>query len=315
VVSNNSSAGSPAHSSLKAYFFLSFTAICFGANTTLAKLAVGQVSPMMVVTLRWLLVVVLLLVFNRKNLVRDWPVLKPRLGFLFSLGALGFAAFNALFYVAAYDTTAINMGIISGMLPVFILVGALVMYGTPVRKLQWLGVVITLSGVAVVASAGDFSRLLELRLNRGDIFVMLASLLYAGYTIALQKRPVCSVFSLFTVLGVSALLVSLPMVAVEVWIGEFQAPTDYGWVVIILVALFPSLLAQTAFMRGVEIIGPGRAGIFINLAPVIGTIFAVLYLGEQFHAYHGAALVLVLGGIWLAERGSKIGAGANVVET
>jgi drug/metabolite transporter (DMT)-like permease len=309
VVSNDSSPRSPAHTSLKAYLFLSFTAICFGANTTLAKLAVGEVSPMMVVTLRWLLVVVLLLVFNWKNLRRDWPVLKPRLGFLFTLGALGFAAFNALFYVAAYDTTAINMGIISGMLPVFILVGALITYGTPVRKLQWIGVAITLTGVGVVASAGEFNRLLELRLNRGDIFVVIASLLYAGYTVALQKRPICSVFSLFTVLGVAAFLVSLPMLAVEVWIGEFQAPTSQGWVVIILVALFPSLLAQTAFMRGVEIIGPGRAGIFINLAPVIGTIFAVLYLGEQFHAYHGLALMLVLGGIWLAERGSKIGTG------
>ena len=283
---SDSSASSSAHSSVKAYFFLSFTAICFGANTTLAKLAVGQVSPMMVVTLRWLLVVVLLLVFNRKNLARDWPVLKPRLGFLFALGALGFAAFNGLFYVAAYDTTAINMGIISGMLPVFILVGVLIMYGTPVRKLQWIGVAITLIGVAVVASAGEFSRLLELRLNRGDIFVVLASLLYAGYTVALKKRPACSVFSLFTVMGIAALLVSLPMVAVEIWIGEFQSPTSQGWIVIILVALFPSLLAQTAFMRSVEIIGPGRAGIFINLAPVIGTIFAILYLGEQFQPYH-----------------------------
>lgn len=309
MVSNNSSPRSPMHTSLKAYLFLSFTAICFGANTTLAKLAVGEVSPMMVVTLRWLLVVVLLVVFNWKNLRRDWAVLKPRLGFLFTLGALGFAAFNALFYVAAYDTTAINMGIISGMLPVFILVGALIIYGTPVRKLQWIGVAITLTGVGVVASAGEFNRLLELRLNRGDIFVVFASLLYAGYTVALQKRPTCSVFSLFTVLGAAAFLVSLPMLAVEVWIGEFQAPTSQGWVVIILVALFPSLLAQTAFMRGVEIIGPGRAGIFINLAPVIGTIFAVLYLSEKFHAYHGLALVLVLGGIWLAERGSKTGTG------
>jgi drug/metabolite transporter (DMT)-like permease len=306
VAHNDSSPRSQSHTPLKAYLFLSFTAICFGANTTLAKLAVGEVSPMMVVALRWLLVVLLLVVFNWKNLHRDWPILKPRLFFLFTLGSLGFAAFNALFYVAAYDTTAINMGIISGMLPVFILVGVLMIYRTPVRKSQWIGVAITLIGVGVVASAGEFSRLLELRLNRGDVFVVLASLLYAGYTVALQKRPVCSVFSLFTVLGVAAFLVSLPMVAVEIWIGEFQAPTSKGWIVITLIALFPSLLAQTAFMRGVEIVGPGRAGIFINLAPVIGTIFAVLYLGEKFHSYHGIALILVLGGIWLAERGSNI---------
>ena len=111
---------------VRAYLFLSFTALCFGANTTLAKLAVGEVSPMMVVALRWLLVVGLLVAFNSRTLVRDWPSLKPHMGFLFAMGALGFAAFNGLFYVAAHHTTAINMGIISGMLPVFVLAGALI---------------------------------------------------------------------------------------------------------------------------------------------------------------------------------------------
>jgi len=124
---------------VRAYLFLSFTALCFGANTTLAKLAVGEVSPMMVVALRWLLVVGLLVAFNSRTLVRDWPSLKPHMGFLFAMGALGFAAFNGLFYVAAHHTTAINMGIISGMLPVFVLAGALIVYKTPVGKLQWVG--------------------------------------------------------------------------------------------------------------------------------------------------------------------------------
>ena len=70
-----------------------------------------------------------------------------------------------------------------------------------------------------------------------------------------------------------------------------------------LVALFPSFLAQIMFIRGVEIIGPGRAGIFINLVPVFAAVIAVAYLGEDFRVYHGLALALVLGGIWLAERG------------
>ena len=70
---------------------------------------------------------------------------------------------------------------------------------------------------------------------------------------------------------------------------------------VLYIALFPSLIAQLFFMRAVELIGPGRAGIFVNLVPVFGAILAVGILAEPFRLYHGAALLLVFGGIWLAE--------------
>ena len=295
-----------------AYLFLTLTSICFGANMTFAKLLVGEASPMVVVALRWLLVVALLGAFNTKTLVRDWPNLKPHLGFLFAMGALGFAAFNGLFYIAAHHTTAINMGIIQGMMPAFVLVGALTAYRTPARKLQWVGAGVTLAGVAVVASAGDAERLLRLRINNGDMLVVLGTMLYAGYTVGLRRRPASTALGLFTVLAAAAFLASLPMVVAEAWLGEFQAPTLRGWGVVALVALFPSFLAQIMFIRGVEIIGPGRAGIFVNLVPVFGAMIAVTYLGEDFHVYHGLALALVLGGIWLAERGVEAASGQSV---
>jgi drug/metabolite transporter (DMT)-like permease len=55
-------------------------------------------------------------------------------------------------------------------------------------------------------------------------------------------------------------------------------------------------------MRGVELIGPARAGLFVNLVPVFGSLLAVVLLGEPFAPYHALGLALVLGGIWLAER-------------
>ena len=288
----------------RAYLLLALTSVCFGANTTFAKLLVGEVSPMAVVALRWLLVVALLVAFNRKALVRDWPRLRPHLGFLFAMGAFGLATFNGLYYIAAHHTTAINMGIIQGMMPVFVLVGTLLAYHARARMLQWLGAGVTLAGVVVVASAGDAERLLRLRFNTGDMLVVLATLLYAGYTVGLRRRPASTALALFTVLAASAFLASLPMAAAEALLGEFQAPTPRGWVLVALVALFPSFLAQIMFIRGVEIIGPARAGLFVNLVPVFAAIIAVAYLGEDFHLYHGVALALVLGGIWLAERGA-----------
>jgi drug/metabolite transporter (DMT)-like permease len=191
------------------------------------------------------------------------------------------------------------------MLPVFVLLGALLAYRTPVQKLQWVGVGLSLVGVIVIASAGEVASLLHFRLNDGDLLVVVATLLYAGYTLGLRRRPESSAIGLFTVLAASAFLASWPMVAVEAWLGEFQVPTLRGWVLVGLVALFPSFLAQIMFIRGVEIIGPGRAGIFVNLMPVFAAAIAVIYLGEQFHLYHGIALALVLGGIWLAEHRSS----------
>jgi drug/metabolite transporter (DMT)-like permease len=86
-------------------------------------------------------------------------------------------------------------------------------------------------------------------------------------------------------------------------VGALQWPTAKGLAVLLYVGLFPSLLSQIFFMRGVELIGPGRAGLFVNLVPVFGAMMAVALLGEPFALYHAAGLVLVLGGIALAERG------------
>ena len=54
-------------------------------------------------------------------------------------------------------------------------------------------------------------------------------------------------------------------------------------------------------MRAVDLIGAGRAGLFINLVPVFGAGLAVLILGERFQLFHGIGLALVITGIALSE--------------
>jgi drug/metabolite transporter (DMT)-like permease len=125
---------------------------------------------------------------------------------------------------------------------------------------------------------------------------------YSGYAVFLRLRPDVSGPTLFAAFAAAALLTSLPLVAYEIAAGIVQWPTPKGWLIMAFIGLFPSFLAQLFFMRGVELIGPGRAGLFVNLVPVFGAFMAVLILGEPFHLYHAAALVLVLGGIFIAER-------------
>jgi drug/metabolite transporter (DMT)-like permease len=74
--------------------------------------------------------------------------------------------------------------------------------------------------------------------------------------------------------------------------------------------LFPSLIAQIFFIRGVQLIGPSRAGVFVNLLPIFGALLAVALLGEPFAYYHAAALCLVIAGLWMAERSARAVAAA-----
>ena len=106
----------------------------------------------------------------------------------------------------------------------------------------------------------------------------------------------------FAAVAAVAALVSLPLLAWEVWAGRFFWPTPLGWLLLLYVGLMPSFVSQIMFIRGVELIGPARASVFLNLNPVFGPALAVLLLGEPLKPYHLLALAMVLGGIWIAER-------------
>ena len=301
---NNSAVSSESSSdSRRAYLMLMVTTWCWGCNAIFGKIAVDDVSPMLLVTLRWLGVVLLLLVFARKKVIRDWPELKKHWRFLSIMGLSGFTAFNALFYLAAYSTSAINIGILQGAIPIFVIVGSFLLYRIRITAVQVLGIATTLVGVFIVATGGELLQILDLSVNRGDLLMLLACFLYAAYSIGLSRRPPVSALSLFTMLAVAALVGSLPLLVIESVYQGFQAPTTTGWLVAISVTLLPSFIAQIFFIQSVALIGPGRAGVFVNLVPVFASIMAVLFLGESFQLYHGISLVLVLGGIALSEIG------------
>jgi drug/metabolite transporter (DMT)-like permease len=265
-------------------------------------MAVGEVSPMLVVSLRWLGAVMLMTVFARNILQKEWGTLRPHLPRLLLMGTLGFTVFNALFYVAAYSTTALNLGIIQGAIPVFVLVGGYFLFGSKVSVLQVTGVVVTIIGICVVAAAGQLQRLLSLTINQGDYLMIIACFLYAGYALNLRMFSGVSPLGLFAIVAAAALVSSLPITYTEYALGNLQWPTTRGWVIVGMITLLPSFLAQICFIQGVSDIGPGRAGIFVNLVPVFASILAVTILHEPFQLFHGAALVLVVFGIWLAER-------------
>lgn len=288
-----------------AYVLLVLTMLFWAGNAIAGKLAVGHISPMLLTALRWGIAVAIMVVVALPQFRRDWPVVKRYLPLLFALGAAGFTLFNAAMYSALTFTTAINAAIEQAGMPMFIFVANFVLYRMGVSLGQIVGFTLSLIGVALTVSHGNLLRLAELDVNFGDLLMLGAVVLYAGYTVALRYKPVIHWTSLILALSIAALLTSLPFAVWEIATDRVIWPDARGWAITAYTAIFPSILSQASYIRGVELIGANRAGLFINLVPIFGTLLSIMILGESFHLYHAAALAMVLGGIWLAEHSGR----------
>lgn len=295
----------PNKSDSQAYVMMTFVTWGWGCNAIFSKVAVDQISPMMLVSLRWLIVLISLSIFSHRQIVKDWLVIRQHLFYFALMGTLGFTFFNALYYAAGHTTSAINIGIIQGAIPIFVFLGSYLFLRKGMTILQILGTSLTLIGVIVVATKGELNQLQGLDLNLGDLFMLIACFFYAIYSIGLSRRPNIAPLSLFTLFAGFAFLASLPLWMIEIQYQGLQAPTTTGWVIVALVALIPSLISQLLFIHAVGLVGPVRSGMFVNLVPIFASVMAVFYLGEHFEGFHAVSLGLVLCGIFLAEFGKE----------
>ena len=286
-------------------FLLFLATLGWGSNTIASRLAVGEVSPMLLIFFRWGIVVVILLSLYWRQMIDEWPVIRPRFKWLFIMGGCGLSLFNAFFYIAAHSTTAVNLGIIQSTMPGMILLGSFMYFGDRINRLQFSGLLLTLLGVIVIVTQGSLEKLMQLTFNHGDLLMIFACSFYAMYTVGLKSRPKISGMVMLAYFSVAAFLMTIPLMIFESLIYGTLMPGVKGFAIIFYIAIVPSFLSQIFFMRGVDLIGPGSAGLYANLVPIFSAIMAVLLLSEEFAFFHLAAMLLVFGGIGLFEYQSR----------
>lgn len=286
-------------------FLLFLATLGWGSNTIASRLAVGEVSPMLLIFFRWGFVVVILLSLYWRRMIDEWPIIRPRLKWLLIMGGCGLSLFNAFFYIAAHSTTAVNLGIIQSTMPGMILLGSFMFFGDRINGLQFSGLLLTLLGVGVIVTQGSFEQLMQLTFNHGDLLMIFACSFYAMYTVGLKSRPKISGMVMLAYFSVAAFLMTIPLMIFESFIYGTVMPGVKGFAIVFYIAIVPSFLSQIFFMRGVDLIGPGSAGLYANLVPIFSAIMAVLLLSEEFALFHLAAMLLVFGGIGLFEYQSR----------
>jgi drug/metabolite transporter (DMT)-like permease len=285
-----------------AHFSLAMASMMWAGHTIVARLSVGEVSPILMMGLRWLTCVTILWVIYHRQLRLEFSKVRARLGWVALMGGAGMAGFTAFFLLAAQYTTAVNLGITQSSIPAFVMLISLVLFGIRISRLQLAGLALSLVGVVVLVSGGQLEVLRAMQFNVGDILMLVACLCYGGYTAGLGRRIAMPAVLMLSFFAVPATLVLGVLVAVEYWQGALVLPSVKGLAYVGYSAIFPSMLAQIFFMRGVEIAGANRAGLYVNLVPVFSAFMAVLFLAETLYIYHGISLAMVLGGIYLADR-------------
>lgn len=299
----------------KAYLLLLATTLFWAGNAIAGKLAVGHISPMLLNAARWIFMLAILLLIGRQHLAQDWPAIRHHWWFLVFAGAIGFTVFSVAMYSALIYTSATNVSIEQGGMPLFVFLASFLLFGTRTRRGQVAGFALSFIGVVVTATNGEINGLLHLGVNFGDALMMIGLVTFGLYTAIMRQKLDMHWMSLMAALCIGAVISAIPFVIAEAAMGSLILPDMQGWMVILYAVVFPSLMGQAFYVAAVEMIGPNRASIFINFLPVWGALLSVAILGEAFQTHHAIALVIVIAGVLLAElSGRKAAASPRMTE-
>ena len=284
------------------YVILLLTAMLWAGNTIAGRFAAGHISPFLLTSLRWVLASMILLPFAIAVLRRDAPVIRANLPYLVVVGTLGFTLYNNMLYLALNYTTAINVAIEQASMPLIVFLANFLFLSIRTTWLQIVGFLLTLVGVVLTVTRGNPFGIADTPVNRGDLLMLAGVVAYGLYSVALARKPAIHWLSFITVLSVVATLTSLPFTIWEWQAGRLIPPDLQGWLTTLYIVIFPAIIAQVCWVRGLELIGSNRGGVFINMVPIFASGLAVLLLGEQFHLSHAAALALVVAGVWMSQK-------------
>lgn len=288
-----------------AYLLLPLAAACWAGNHIAARALAGHAPPATVSLLRWVVVLVLIGIFAWPQVRADWPKLRDSAGVMTFLALVGGVVFGTLQFVALQYTTALNMGVVGSVSPVFIVAASYLLFRDGLGPSQLLGVLISLLGVLAIVSQLDPARLASLSFNSGDIIIIVNMVFWGIYCACLRLRPPVHPMSfLFTLAGVS-IVGGVPFAVWEYWAGYRLLPDALTIGAVLYAALFTSILAYVAWNRGIDLVGAPRASAFLHTIPLFAAVLATTILGERLMLFHIVGFVLILAGVSLAARPSR----------
>ena len=282
--------------------------LMWAGNAVVGRMVNTMVPPMTLNFLRWAIAFVLLLplagqVLSPRSAM--WPNWRR-----FSLmGLFSVGLYNALQYLALHTSTPLNVTLVASSGPVWMLLVGRLFFGASIVRRQLVGAALSIAGVLVVLSRGQWELLLQVRLVAGDLYILIAAAVWAFYSWMLSesdKDPASmrSDWAAFLMAQIVFGLAWSGLLAGGEWALTDAHMQWNGTVVaaLLFVAVGPALIAYRCWGAGIGRAGPAVAAFFSNLTPLFAALLSALLLGDMPHAYHAAAFALIVAGIVLSSR-------------
>lgn len=276
------------------------TAIWSG-NFIIARGLSDSIPPVSLAFWRWVVAVIVFLPFASKSLIAERNILKDHIPYLSVTALLGITVFNTLIYFAGHTTTAINLSLISITFPVFIVILSRFVFGELITVNKTIGIVLVAAGILFLITKGRLSELLNISFAIGDLWMLLAAITFAVYSILLKRKP--AQLSVWT-LQLSTFLIGL-LFLFPLYLWEYsKAPSveinSNVIFSILYVGVFASLVAFVLWSKAIETIGPTKSGMVYYTLPLFSMILASLFLGESVTIIHFFSASLIVSGILTA---------------
>jgi drug/metabolite transporter (DMT)-like permease len=284
------------------YLLAVFATVIWAGNFIVARALNQDILPVSLAFWRWAIAVATLAPFALRSTFTDWKMVKKHLPYLTVSALLGVTVFNTLIYIAGHTTQALNMALIATSSPIFIVFMSRFFYGETISLTRAAGMMLVVSGVLMLIAGGSLERLLSISFAIGDLYMLLASIVFAGYTMLVKRKPPNLRVTTFTLCTFSlGLLFLSPFYALESLIYHpvvFNVPI----LALLYVGVLSSVVAFLAWNQAIALIGPSRTALIYYLIPVFSGIAAWLFLGEVISWVHIFSTLAIVCGIIITNR-------------
>jgi drug/metabolite transporter (DMT)-like permease len=292
------------NNNFKAYLMLILCAFFWSGNFIVGNFStLYEIPPLTLNFFRWLIVWIILIPFTFMDILKNIKIIKQNFYPILLMSITSISIFNSVVYYSLNFTQVLNGALMISIIPVLIVFISYIFNTEKINFFQIFGLLLSITGVATIVTRLDFAKLINLDINKGDLWLLVAMLSWAIYSTMLRTHKTgLKYLSFMSVIVSIGLIFLFPQFLFELnnhQVIKFNIPviliTSY-------VVLFAGLGSYILWNKAVVIVGPNKAGIFLHLMPVFTSFMAIFLLNEKLMNFHiiGASIIIV--GIYLSSK-------------
>ena len=287
-----------------AYLLLTLSVLFWAGNFIVGKFAtLFEIPPLTLNVLRWLSVWIILMPFTYKEIYNNLTDIKRKWLVISFMGIITISTFNSVVYYALNHTQIINAVLVLASIPAATIILSSLMKIEKTNIFQLFGLFLSIVGIGSIISNGDIQKIISLNFNKGDVWMLVCVITWSLYSTLLKKNKFkYSQFTLIQLMVSAGLIFLIPQLFYEQSIGLVVNFNKSFFFILFYVVAFPAIAAYYCWQKGVEIIGPNRSSMFIQLMPLFSAIMAIIIFNEKFELYHFTGAAFIVSGIYLSNK-------------